>query len=53
MTKIKIAVAIFALIAATIAPSFRLTRTNNAFGWAMQPVTSYACDPASSSGCGG
>jgi hypothetical protein len=53
MTKIKIAVAILALVAATVAPSFRLIRAENLLGWSAQPVVSYACDPANTSGCGG
>jgi hypothetical protein len=53
MLKLKIAVAVIALVVATLAPSLRLIPADSLLGWSLQPVTTYACDPGSPGGCGG
>lgn len=53
MLKFKTAVAIVALVVATLAPSLRFVPADSLFGGSLQPVATYACDPSSTSGCGG
>lgn len=53
MLKFKTTVVIVALIVATLAPSLRFVPADSLFGWSLQPVATFACDPYSPSGCGG
>ncbi len=53
MLKFKIAVAIVALVVATLAPSLRFVPADSLLGWSLQPAATYACDPGSPGGCGG
>lgn len=53
MTKLKVALLIAVLIAATLLPSLRLRPAESLLGWSAQPVVTYACDPGGGGTCGG
>lgn len=50
MSKIKLAVLALAVLAASLGPSLRLTRSE--VGWVVRPAVTHACT-IGSSGCGG
>lgn len=53
MLKFKTTLAIIALVVATLAPSLRFVPADTLFGWSLQPVATFACDPGDPGGCGG